>query len=80
MTKPTKSDFTRSGRWFNRVYFWYIFLAISLGPKIVKVPVTPALEWSVVAIVTAVSFSVISSYFPAKRAADLDPAEILQEE
>lgn len=61
-------------------YIFGAFLAIFLGPKIVMVPVSPNLEWSLWAILIAVIFSVVSSVIPAQRAAYLDPAEILQEE
>ncbi|NQT21819.1 MAG: FtsX-like permease family protein, partial [Candidatus Omnitrophica bacterium] len=61
-------------------YIFGVFLAICLGPKIVKVPVSPTLGWCLWAVVIAVIFSVVSSVIPAKRAANLDAAEILQEE
>ncbi len=61
-------------------YIFGTFLAISLGPKVVKVQVSPSLEWCIWAVIIAVVFSVVSSAIPARRAANLDPAEILQEE
>lgn len=61
-------------------YIFGAFLAVILGPKIVKAPVSPALEWCFVAIIAAIIFSVASAYIPAKKAANLDPAVILQEE
>lgn len=60
-------------------YIFGTFLAVILGPKIIKIPVSPALGWCLWVIIIAVTFSVVSSYFPAKRAANLDPAVILQE-
>lgn len=61
-------------------YIFGTFLAIFLGPKIVKASVSPVFEWCLWSTVIAVIFSVVSSFIPAKRAANLDPAEILQQE
>lgn len=55
-------------------------VAMSVGPRIAQVAVSPNLRSCLLALTVAVAFSVISSVIPAKRAADLDPAEILQEE
>ncbi len=60
-------------------YMLGTFLAILLGPQIVGVPVRPAVDWCVWAVIIAVVFSVASSYLPAHRAARLDPAVILQD-
>ena len=61
-------------------YIFGAFLAVSLGPQIVKVRVSPTWGWCIWAMISAVILSVVSSIIPAKRAANLDPAEILQEE
>jgi putative ABC transport system permease protein len=50
-----------------------------LGPQIAGVKVLPVPMLFVLAVVLAVGISVIASYLPARRAARLDPALILQE-
>lgn len=55
-------------------------LAISLGPKIVKMAVRPVPIWLFWSTIIAVIFSLFSSAVPARYAANLDPAQILQEE
>lgn len=55
-------------------------VAMYAGPKIVQVQVNPNLLSCLLALTVAVVFSVISSVIPARRAAGLDPAEILQED
>lgn len=61
-------------------YLFGTFLAITIGPWIVKVLVTPDLRRSIAAIIFAVIFSVVSTAIPAMRAANLDPVELLQVE
>jgi putative ABC transport system permease protein len=50
-----------------------------LGPQIAGVKVLPVPLLLVWAVVIAVGISVVASYLPARRAAQLDPALILQE-
>jgi putative ABC transport system permease protein len=50
-----------------------------LGPQIAGVQVLPVPMLFIWAVVIAVGISVIASYLPARRAAKLDPALILQE-
>ncbi|MFH1336428.1 MAG: FtsX-like permease family protein [Candidatus Zixiibacteriota bacterium] len=50
-----------------------------LGPQIADVKVLPVPLLFVWALIIAVGVSVIASYFPARRAAKIDPALILQE-
>jgi len=54
-------------------------LAITLGPKLAGVPVLPMPILAVWAIVISVGIALLSSYFPARRAARLDPCATLQE-
>ena len=54
-------------------------LAVILGPRIAGVPVLPVLWLAPVAIGIAVGLSLAASYFPARRAARLDPSTALQE-
>jgi putative ABC transport system permease protein len=53
--------------------------AVTLGPRDAGVPVLPMLWLAPVAIGVAVSISLGASYFPARRAARLDPCAALQE-
>jgi len=50
-----------------------------LGPQIADVKVIPVPLLFVWALLIAVGVSVLASYFPARRAAKIDPALILQE-
>ncbi len=50
-----------------------------LGPQIAGVKVLPVPLLFVWALIIAVGVSVIASYFPARKAAKIDPALILQE-
>jgi putative ABC transport system permease protein len=50
-----------------------------LGPQIADVKVLPVPLLFVWAVLIAVGVSVIASYFPARKAAKMDPALILQE-
>ena len=54
-------------------------LAVILGPRIAGVPVLPVLWLAPAAIGIAVGLSLVASYFPARRAARLDPSTALQE-
>jgi len=54
-------------------------LAVILGPRIAGVPVLPVLWLGPAAIGIAVGLSLVASYFPARRAARLDPSTALQE-
>ena len=54
-------------------------LAVSLGPRLAGIPVLPM--WSLLAWATGLSLAIalVASYFPARRAAHLDPSVVLQE-
>ncbi len=54
-------------------------LAVILGPRIAGVPVLPILWLAPAAIGIATVIAVLASYFPARRAARLDPTLALQE-
>lgn len=54
-------------------------LAVVLGPRIAGVPVLPIAWLAPVAIGIATAISLVASYFPARRAAKLDPTFALQE-
>jgi len=54
-------------------------LAVTLGPRLAGVPVLPMPILAVWAIVISVGIALLSSYFPARRAARLDPCATLQE-
>lgn len=53
--------------------------AVILGPRIAGVPVLPMAGLAPLAIGVALAVAVIASYFPARRAARLDPSLALQE-
>jgi putative ABC transport system permease protein len=53
--------------------------ALLLGPIVAGVPVLPIPELFLEAIILSVSIALISSYFPARHAARLDPCIALQE-
>lgn len=54
-------------------------LAVILGPKLAGVPVPPMPILAPWAIGVAVAIALLASYFPARRAARLDPSTALQE-
>jgi len=54
-------------------------LAVALGPRIAGVPVLPMPMLAPLALGVAVVISLGASYFPARRAARLDPSSALQE-
>ena len=54
-------------------------IAVTLGPRIAGVVVLPMLWLAPVAVGIATTISLIASYFPARRAAKLDPTFALQE-
>lgn len=54
-------------------------MAVVLGPRIAGVPVLPISWLAPLAIVIATAISLLASYFPARRAARLDPTCALQE-
>ena len=54
-------------------------LAVLFGPRIAGVPVLPVLWLAPAAVGIAVGLSLVASYFPARRAARLDPTTALQE-
>jgi len=56
-----------------------IVLAVALGPRIAGVPVLPMPMLAPLALGVAVVISLGASYFPARRAARLDPSSALQE-
>jgi putative ABC transport system permease protein len=60
-------------------YILGTLLAIVLGPKIAGVPVLPMGTLVLAAILIAVPLALLASYFPARRAARLDPCATLQE-
>ena len=53
--------------------------AITLGPRIAGVRVLPMAQLAPLAVGVAVAVCVAASYFPARRAARLDPSIALQE-
>jgi putative ABC transport system permease protein len=54
-------------------------IAVTLGPRIAGVAVLPMVWLAPLAIGIATAISLIASYFPARRAARLDPTSALQE-
>ena len=54
-------------------------LAVTLGPRLAGIPVLPM--WSLAVWGTGLSLAIalVASYFPARRAAHLDPSAVLQE-
>jgi putative ABC transport system permease protein len=54
-------------------------VAVTLGPKLARITVLP-MPWLLVwAIILSIGIAFMASYFPARRAARLDPCETLQE-
>jgi len=54
-------------------------IAVTLGPKLAKVPVLPMPILALWAIGISVGITLLASYFPARRAARLDPCATFQE-
>ena len=54
-------------------------LAMGLGPRIARVPVLPMPVLALWAVGVSVAIALAASYFPARRAARLDPSTTLQE-
>jgi len=54
-------------------------LAVTLGPRLAGVPVLPMPMLAVWAVVISVGIALAASYFPARRAARLDPCATFQE-
>lgn len=54
-------------------------LAVTLGPRLARVPVLPMPLLILLAVGIAVAIALIASYFPARHAARLDPCATLQE-
>ena len=54
-------------------------LAVILGPKLAGVPVLPMPMLAVWAVGISAGITLLASYFPARRAARLDPCAMLQE-
>jgi putative ABC transport system permease protein len=54
-------------------------LALILGPRIAGVTVLPLPSLLLLAVGVAVAISLVSSYFPARRAARMDPSAALRE-
>ena len=54
-------------------------VAVTLGPKLAGVPVLPMPILALWAIVISAGIALLTSYFPARRAARLDPCATLQE-
>jgi putative ABC transport system permease protein len=54
-------------------------IAVILGPRIAGVPVLPMSSLVLWAVGVATGISLVASYFPARRAARLDPSTALQE-
>ncbi|HEY4761166.1 MAG TPA: ABC transporter permease, partial [Thermoguttaceae bacterium] len=55
------------------------FLALTLGPKLAGVPVLPMPMLALWAVLISVGLALAASYFPARRAAKLDPCATFQE-
>jgi putative ABC transport system permease protein len=53
--------------------------AVVLGPQIAGVPVLPMFGLAPLAIGVAMAIALVASYFPARRAARMDPCAALQE-
>jgi putative ABC transport system permease protein len=60
-------------------YFIGTVLAVILGPRLAGVPVLPMPSLALWAIAVSVGIALVASYFPARRAARLDPCATLQE-
>jgi len=54
-------------------------LAVVLGPRLANVPVLPMPVLLVWALGISIVISLLASFFPARRAARLDPSTALQE-
>jgi len=54
-------------------------LAVTLGPKLARIPVLPMPMLMVWAIAISISIALVASYFPARRAAYLEPSSTIQE-
>ena len=54
-------------------------LAVVLGPRLAGVPVLPMPLLALASIGISVSLTIAASYFPARRAARLDPCATFQE-
>ncbi|MCA9431189.1 MAG: ABC transporter permease, partial [Candidatus Omnitrophica bacterium] len=55
------------------------FLAVTMGPRLAGVPVLPMPMLALWAVVISVLIALAASYFPARRAARIDPSQSLQE-
>jgi len=60
-------------------YFVGTLLAVTLGPRIAKVPVLPLPSLFGYSILISILITTLSSLIPARRAAKMDPADILKE-
>jgi len=54
-------------------------LAVVLGPKLAGIIVLPMPTLVIWAVVISIIIALVASYFPARRAARLDPCSSLQE-
>jgi len=54
-------------------------LAVGLGPRLAGVPVLPMPVLALWALAISVGLALLASYFPARRAARLDPCATFQE-
>lgn len=54
-------------------------LAVTLGPKLARIPVLPMPMLMVWAIAISTAIALVASYFPARRAAYLEPSSTIQE-
>jgi putative ABC transport system permease protein len=54
-------------------------LAVTLGPRVARVPVLPMPMLMLLAVGISVAIALVASYFPARHAARLDPCATLQE-
>ena len=61
-------------------YFAGTGLSILIGPRILQISIFPQPIFILWSIIFALIFNMIFAFFPAKKAANLDPAVILQEE
>jgi putative ABC transport system permease protein len=60
-------------------YLLGTMLALTLGPQLAGVPVLPMWQLALAALLISILLALLASYFPARRAAKLDPCATFQE-